>query len=89
MFCIAFVNGSLPCSGALEWQIRKILIKLKLFCFEREDRGDRFGDNFFFLRLSLFFPLLCVCLASCISFSILLLFFTRLLCTTHTLLQGF
>ncbi|RHN77459.1 hypothetical protein MtrunA17_Chr1g0155061 [Medicago truncatula] len=45
-------------SGALAWQIRKSLIKLQLFCFEREER-DRFGDSFF-LRLSIF-SLCCVC----------------------------
>jgi len=58
-------------SGALAWQVRKILMKLQLFCFER---GDRFGDIFFlspppsllclvlffffFLFLSYYFPLL-------------------------------
>jgi hypothetical protein len=62
-------------SGALAWQVRKILMKLQLFCFER---GGRFGDIFFP------FPLCCVsCLFFLSCFFILLRSFTLLLCSTH------
>ena len=54
-------------SGVLAWQVRKILMKLQLFCFER---GDRFWDIFFYLCLSL--PLCCV---SCLFFFFFFFFF--------------
>lgn len=76
-------------SGAFAWQIRKKLIKFKLFCFEREDREIGLGTIFFICPASLCLSLCCVCLASCASFSILLLFFTLLLCAARTLLQEF
>ncbi|RHN77457.1 hypothetical protein MtrunA17_Chr1g0155031 [Medicago truncatula] len=46
-------------SGALAWQIRKKLIKLQLFCFEREER-DWFGDSFFICPPSLSSSVVCV-----------------------------